>query len=307
MKTVSWGIIGCGKVCEKKSGPALAGVTGSRLAAVMRRTRDLAEDFARRHDVSRFYDTIDGLLGDPQINAVYVATPNNTHLEPVLAAARAGKHVLCEKPMARSAAACREMIDACAERGVILAVAYYRRCYPTVLRAKELIDAGAIGEVREVRINDEFPLSHRLDLVHFFCGDVAAVSARVEKLPPGSHADEGPVLHARTHSGAEGIMNIGWAEKLAPETVEIRGQAGEILVSDIKKGRLSVLRDGEQTNEDLGPLPATHWGLVENFVRHYNGFSPLACDGVEGRKSTVILDIVNDLPHDGREVAVDYS
>ncbi|MHC5055769.1 MAG: Gfo/Idh/MocA family protein [Planctomycetota bacterium] len=278
METVSWGIIGCGKGCEEKSGPALYGVEGSRLVAVMRRTGDLAADFARRHGVPRSYDNAEELLADPDVDSVYVATPNDTHLEPVLAAAGAGKHVLCEKPMARDTAACRRMID-----------------------------AGAIGEVRSLRMNDEFPLSHRLDLVHFFFGDAATVHATVEKLPEGSHAAEGAVLHVRTKGGPEGVMNIGWDEKLAAETLDFAGTEGELRVRDLKAGRLELVRDGDTTREDVGPLPATHWGIVENFVAHVNGAAPLACDGVEGRKSTVILDIVGELAPDGGEVEVDYS
>ncbi len=307
MRTISWGMIGCGDVCERKSGPALKGVVGSRLVAVMRRTTELAEDFARRHCVSRAYDKLEDVLNDPEVEAVYVATPNNTHLEPVLAAANAGKHVLVEKPMARSSAACRRMIDACRDSGVALAVAYYRRCYPTIMRTKRIIDSGEIGAVREIRINDEFPLSHRLDLVHFLCGDAEAVWSRTEKLPPGSHAEQGPVLHVRTLSGAEAIMNIGWEEKNAPETVDVIGECGEIHVTDLKKGTMSVTVDGGERTEEPGPLPATHWGLVENFVRHLADGVPLACDGEEGRKSTVILDIVDELTPDAEEVPVDYT
>lgn len=307
MQPLSWGTIGCGDVCERKSGPALKGVPGSRLAAVMRRTRELAEDFALRHNVPKFYDNIDELLADEEIDAVYVATPNNTHLEPVLAAAQAGKHVLVEKPMARSAASCQQMIDSCREHGVVLAVAYYRRCYPTMMRTKEIIDAGEIGDVREIRINDEFPLSHRLDLVHYLCGDAAIVWKRIEKLPPGSHAEEGDVLHVKTISGAEAVMNIGWEEKNAPETVDIIGESGEIHVTDLKAGTMRVIRDGNEQQEQPGPLPATHWGLVQNFISHLSDDEPLACDGVQGRKSTVILDIVNELTPEDPEVPVDYS
>ncbi|MFP3938343.1 MAG: Gfo/Idh/MocA family protein [Phycisphaerae bacterium] len=307
MRTISWGTIGCGDVCEHKSGPALKGVPGSRLVAVMRRTRELAEDFALRHNVPKFYDNIDDLLADEEVQAVYIATPNNTHLKPVLAAANAGKHILCEKPMARSAEACRQMIDACREHDLSLAVAYYRRCYPSIMRAKEIIDAGEIGGVREIRINDEFPLSHRLDLVHYLCGDAAAVLKRNETLPPGSHAEQGEVLHVSTLSGAEAIMNVGWEEKNAPETVDILGDAGEIHVTDLKKGQLRVIREGHEQQEQPGPLPATHWGLVQNFVAHLNDGEPLACDGVEGRKSTVILDIVNELTPEDPQVPVDYT
>ncbi|MFP4053908.1 MAG: Gfo/Idh/MocA family protein [Phycisphaerae bacterium] len=307
MKTVHWGTIGCGDVCERKAGPALYGVEGSELVAVMRRTRAKAEDFARRHNVPRFYDSIDELLADPEIDSVYVATPNDTHLEPVLAAVEAGKHILVEKPMARNTAACQEMIDACAALGLVLAVAYYRRCYPTILRAKQLIDSGELGAVKTLTINDEFPLSHRLDLFHFLCGDVVTVWAESEPLPPGHHAPEGAMLHVKDADGAEGIMSIGWEEKLAPETVDIVCENGQVHVTDLKKGTLTVVRDGTSADEDLGPLPATHWGLVENFVRHVNGEAPLACDGVEGRKSTVILDIVNELQPGSAPVTPDYS
>ncbi len=307
MKTVHWGTIGCGDVCEKKAGPALYGVDGSELLAVMRRTREKAEDFARRHNVPRFYDDQAALLADPEIDSVYVTTPNDTHLEPVLAAVAAGKHILVEKPMARNTDACQQMIDACESAGLVLAVAYYRRCYPTILRAKELIDRGELGAVRTLRINDEFPLSHRLDLFHFLCGDVTSVWAKTEDLPAGHHAPKGAMLHVTDVDGAEGIMSIGWEEKLAPETVDIVCEDGEIHITDLKKGTLSVIRDGQATPEDLGPLPATHWGLVENFVKHINGQAPLACDGVEGRKSTVILDIVNQLDADSDPVIPDYS
>lgn len=304
---IRWGTIGCGDVVERKAGPALRDVEGSNLLAVMRRTREAAEDYAKRNNIPRFYDNINDLLADEEINCIYVATPNNTHLEPVLSAAEAGKHIIVEKPMARDTEACQHMINACNERDLTLAVAYYRRGYPTILKAKELIDAGKIGAVTTIRINDEFPLSHRLDLVHFFCGDAEKVWATNEKLAPGSHADEGAVLHVRTLSGAEGIMNIGWEEKLAPETVQIVCENGSIDIDDLKGASMTVTIGNESERITYPPLPATHWGLIQNWVAHFADGTPLACNGVEGRKSTVILDIVNELDPDGPEVPVDYS
>lgn len=307
MATVRWGTIGCGDVCERKSGPPLYMVDDSELVAVMRRTPELAEDFAKRHSVPRWYDSVDDLLADPDINAVYVATPNNTHLEPVLAAAEAGKHLLVEKPMARSAEACRQMIEACRRRDLALAVAYYRRCYPAVMRTKALIDAGEIGQVREIHINDEFPLSHRLDLVHYWCGDADRVWSRQESLSPGSHADRGDVLYVRTAGGSTASMNIGWHESGAPEAYKVTGTKGVIDVDDLKGGHMTVTAGSEVREETFDPLPYTHTGLVRNFVQHLAGGAPLACDGVEGRKSTVIMDIVDDLEPGGEPVAVDYD
>jgi hypothetical protein len=97
-------------------------------------------------------------------------------------------------------------------------------------------------------------------------------------------------------------MRIPWNETGAPETVEVTGEAGAITVDDLKGG--SLIDRGRR--EAFAPLPFTHWGLIENFVDHMNGRTPLACDGVEGRKSTVILDIVSTLRDGGAEVVVDY-
>ncbi len=307
MKTLYWGTIGCGDVVERKGGPPLFGIEGCELVAVMRRDAEKAADYARRNHVPRWYDSVDDILADEQINAIYVATPDPEHEWGTIRSAEAGKHVLVEKAMATSTAACDRMIEACDKAGVILAVAYYRRCYPSILRAKELIDKGKIGDVKTMTINDEFPLSHRLDLAHFFFGDVDAVWSKVQDLAPGSYADRGPVLHVRSLSGVESIMNIGWDEKLAPETLDFVGTEGELHITDLKAGLLNYTVDGQTKTEQLPKLKATHWGLVENFLQHYNGQGPLACDGVEGRKSTVILDIVQELPDDSDEVKVDYD
>ena len=99
---VRWGIIGCGNVTEVKSGPAFQNAEGSALVAVMRRHGELAADYARRHGVSRFYDDADRLVSDPEVDAVYVATPPGSHLEHALRACRAGKPAYVEKPMARA-------------------------------------------------------------------------------------------------------------------------------------------------------------------------------------------------------------
>src|SRR3954466_5814537 len=110
MSTLRWGIIGCGDVCEVKSGPGFQKAAGSALVAVMRRNRDKAADFARRHGVPRFYDDGEALIADPEVDAVYVATPPSTHGLYTKLAARAGKPVYVEKPMAPTRDECEEMI-----------------------------------------------------------------------------------------------------------------------------------------------------------------------------------------------------
>src|SRR6476619_383950 len=136
---IRWGIIGCGDVTEVKSGPALQRARDSALVAVMRRNRAAAEDYARRHDVPRFYGDAEALINDPEVDAVYVATPPGSHLEYALKVAAAGKPCYVEKPMARSFTECSQMIDAFERAGLPLFVAYYRRALPRFIKAKDLI------------------------------------------------------------------------------------------------------------------------------------------------------------------------
>ena len=141
-----WG----GDVTEVKSGPAFQKVENSELVAVMRRTGELAEDYARRHQVPKWYDDADALINDPDVDAVYIATPPGAHKEYTIKAAKAGKPIYVEKPMARNVEECQEMIAACEEAGVPLYVAYYRRAQPRFLKIKELLENNAIGDVRFV-------------------------------------------------------------------------------------------------------------------------------------------------------------
>src|SRR4051794_6522713 len=126
MNEIRWGIIGCGDVTEVKSGPGFQLAEGSRLVAVMRRRGELAADYARRHNVPRWYDDADALIADPEVDAVYVATPPGSHLELALRVAAAGKPAYVEKPMARNHAECRRMNAAFRRAGLPLFVAYYR-------------------------------------------------------------------------------------------------------------------------------------------------------------------------------------
>lgn len=292
---VKWGLVGAGDVCERKSGGPLYQLPGHSLVAITRRDPLKGRDFARRHGPSLYVPTLADLLAHPEINAVYVATPAHVHADQAIAAAEAGKHVLVEKPMAMSTAECNRMIDACHANGVLLAVAYYRRAYPSVLRAKALLEANRIGPLRKIWFNDQFPPSHRLDLAHFFGGDLD--TARVEAVPGGA------VLIARFHSGAVLRMNLGWTEHPgAPEQFRLVGEEGEIFVEDLKGGSITGV-----VQERFPPEPWTHRGIIENFGMALAGRAPLSCPGVEGRKSTVVLDAVSCLEPDGPETRLQYD
>jgi predicted dehydrogenase len=145
IKKVNWGIIGCGDVTEKKSGPAFNKIEHSKLVAVMRRDAQKAADYALRHGVDYWFDNALELINSPHVNAVYVATPPSTHAQYAIMAMKAGKPVYVEKPMASTYKQCLEMIEVSKTTGVPLYVAYYRRTLPGFLKVKELLDQGRIG------------------------------------------------------------------------------------------------------------------------------------------------------------------
>ena len=145
MRDIRWGLIGCGDVCRKRVARAIQNAPHSRLAAACRRDPVQLAAFCREFEVERGYANADELIASPDIDAVYIATPVRHHLPQTIAAARAGKHVLVEKPMALTVAECHAMVAACREGSVKLGVAYYRRFYPLVHRIQELVAAGEIG------------------------------------------------------------------------------------------------------------------------------------------------------------------
>ena len=143
--TIRWGIIGVGDVCEIKSGPAFYKARASQLLAVMRRDGEKARDFAQRHKVPLYYSDADALLANPDINAVYIATPPAFHKDYAIAALKAGKNVYIEKPVTLNAAECDDIIRAEQETGKKVSAAHYRRYVPCFVKFAELLKSDAIG------------------------------------------------------------------------------------------------------------------------------------------------------------------
>ena len=152
LDTVKWGFIGCGDVTEVKSGPAFNKVPNSKIVAVMRREGEKAQEYASRHNIPKWYNDADKLIDDPEINAIYIATPPASHCEYTIKVSNAKKAVYVEKPMARTYEECLKMINACKDNDVPLFVAYYRRYLSKFLKVKELIENDVIGKVRIVNI-----------------------------------------------------------------------------------------------------------------------------------------------------------
>jgi predicted dehydrogenase len=308
--TVRWGIIGCGDVAEKKGGPALYQAEGSELIAVMRRDLEKAEDFARRHGAKRAYNTVEALLTDPEIDAVYIATPPHLHCPQTLQAAAAGKNVLVEKPMALTIAECEQMIAACAAAGVSLHVAYYRRYWPKFQAIKAALESGALGTVLGARLQlctqgstsgwRVDPLlsggghlvdvgSHRLDMLLYLLGDVDQVSGFSENLLHHHAAENDTALVLHFVSGAVASASFHFHTQPSRDILEIYGSEGT-LTCDPFDGATFMLKGDEHRFETPSP---THLPFIEALIQQGKG----QVTGTEGIKTTSILEQVKHSKH----------
>ena len=156
-KLIKWGFIGCGEVTEKKSGPAFNLVPGSSVVAVMSRNADRARSYAERHHIPRWYTDAQALLNDPNVNAVYIATPPSSHATYAIMAMKSGKPVYVEKPLAATYEECLRVNRVSRETGMPCFVAYYRRYLPYFLKVKEIVESGQIGKVVGVQIRFAVP------------------------------------------------------------------------------------------------------------------------------------------------------
>ncbi|GGD13521.1 Gfo/Idh/MocA family protein [Pontibacillus salipaludis] len=258
MKIIRWGIIGCGDVTEVKSGPGFQLAANSSLVAVMRRNGELAKDYAERHNVPKWYDKAEDLVHDTEVDAVYIATPPGSHKEYTEMVAKAGKPVYVEKPMALNTEECQAMIDVCEEHGVPLYVAYYRRRLPRFLKVKELLDEGAIGDVRFVTMeqtqqllekdeNGEWPwrvrpevsggglfydvASHTLDLFDYLLGPIEDVKGYAANQSDSYPAEDSVSGSFQFESGVMGTGVWNFASYKNEDQNRIVGTKGEIVFS----------------------------------------------------------------------------
>ncbi|ARA92417.1 hypothetical protein AWN76_004035 [Rhodothermaceae bacterium RA] len=314
--TVRWGLIGAGDVAEHKGGPALYTASHSRLVAVMSRREERARSFAERHGADRYYTDLDALLADEEVDAVYIATPPHVHCELTERVAAAGKHVLCEKPMAMTVAECRRMIEACDAAGVQLMIAYYRRFFPAYVRIKELLKAGAIGTPLQVRAHvaslyQPRPdgerswlvqpgvagggfltdvATHRLDLMTYYMGNPRQVAAFTDTLRFDFDVDDTDVLILRFEGGGQGAAMFSWSVGAEINEFELCGTDGRILGRDIGQGRFDVVAGGTTRSFHLPPPAITHLHLVEHFVACLRSGTPNRLSGEEGMQATRITE-----------------
>jgi predicted dehydrogenase len=258
MKEVIWGIIGVGDVTEVKSGPAFNKTDRSRIKKVMRRNLDKAKDYAERHHIPEYSNNADDLYNDPEINAIYIATPPSAHAEYTIYAAQAGKHVYVEKPMAANFGECQEMIAACENNQVKLFVAYYRRELEYFKKIKQVIDEGVLGEIKCVDIKLLLPpnkqdfdktnlpwrvipeiagggyfydlASHQFDFLDYILGPIKDVYGHAANQANLYEAEDIVTASFQFESGIPGTGTWCFTidEKLRTDKTEIIGSTGKI-------------------------------------------------------------------------------
>lgn len=317
MQSVRWGILGCGDVCEVKSGPGFQQAPGSELVAVMRRDGALAEDFARRHGVPKFYADADGLIADPDVSAVYIASPPGSHLELALKVAKAGKPAYVEKPMARNFAECQRMIAAFDQAQVPLFIAYYRRALPRFLKAKQLVDSGVLGRLLRVsvryanaghlglelrnlpwRVQAEHAgaglfldlASHTLDVLDFLLGPLANVKGTAGKQGSPLDVEDCVTLGFTTRSGAEGSGEWSFVSSQAEDVILLEGSTGTLQLSTFGDSplRLETQAGGEQFTL---PNPRTiHGPMIEVIVNSLRRQGSCPSTGETGARTSDVMD-----------------
>jgi predicted dehydrogenase len=321
MRTIRWGLIGCGDVAEVKSGPALYKARNSTLVAVMRRNGALAADYARRHGVPRWHDDADAIIHAPDIDAVYVATHPDSHRDYTERCAAAGKPVYVEKPMAVNHRECLVMVEACRRAGVPLWVAHYRRALPRFLKVKELIDEGAIGDVRLVR-SEQFArlppperlhpgtlpwridparsgggfffegVCHTLDFLDFLFGPVVEAHGLAAN-KAGAYAPEDTV--AAVYRFASGVFGNGtwcYAADCDHEVNEIVGGAGSLFFSTTAPVPIRLVRDGETVEIPIADPPHVQQPLIQSIVDEMNGAGYCPSRGETAARTIAVLDRV---------------
>ncbi|WP_299756591.1 Gfo/Idh/MocA family oxidoreductase [uncultured Pontibacter sp.] len=319
MQKVRWGIIGCGDVTEVKSGPAFSKVANSELVAVMRRDGAKARDYAERHGVPKWYDDAEKLIQNPEVDAVYIATPPDSHAAYTLMVAAAGKPVYVEKPMALNYAQCQEMIAACSQANVPLFVAFYRRSQPSFNKVKELLESKAIGEIRFVNIRLYQPLQpdqyknelpwrvlpevsggglfhdlapHQLDILDFILGPIASASGQVVNQAELYEAEDLVTAQFKFQSGVlgSGVWCFSVAEQQQTDSIEIVGSAGRITFPTFAKEPI-YLETTAGTEQFLLPPPQhVQQPFIQSIVEELTGKGKCPGSAVSAARTSWVMD-----------------
>lgn len=331
--TIRFGIIGAGVIADTRMAPAIREAEGCELAAVHARNPEKAEAFAERHDARRWYSEWQELVDDDDVDAVYIATPPYLHEEQTLAAAEAGKHVLCEKPMAITLEECDAMMAACRQADVRLGLCFMMRFHPVHQRIRQLVTEGFLGEPKlaEARIAFELPDKspdafrlqpdlggggammdvgvHCIDTLRFLLGrEVEAVAAFADHDPSVYPSDDTSVVVLRFEGDVQGLIGMSFSVPFAGRSnVELYGSAGSLISVD-NLGQEStghLLRISAEGAQEEEPAYYNQYvALVDEFVAAVQAGRDPVPGGADGRRAQAIALAAYDSIQTGEVVHV---
>jgi 1,5-anhydro-D-fructose reductase (1,5-anhydro-D-mannitol-forming) len=339
--TFRWAIIGAGEFARRGMAPGLKLAAGSELAAVYCRTLAKARAFAAQHEVEKAYDSLEALLEDPAIDAVYIATPNSLHAEHTLAAARAGKHVLCEKPMATSVRDAEAMIEGCDRHGITLGVVFQNRYHHAHREARRHVESGALGEVDHVsaqmcrgffrgrhwsgwRVDPAMTGAgaivaqavHPIDLLRYLLGaEVVEVQAMTDEAPPRMPIEEMSYTLLKFTNGAHATVVAGTLLPRFDNDVVLYGTKAKIacratvgLPRAGTQAEMTIESDTLTTRVEFpgdNSQPAKMARMVEDFIGSIREKTQPELSGRNGLQMVKIALAIQEASRQRRAVRVD--
>jgi predicted dehydrogenase len=321
MKIIKWGFIGCGEVTEKKSGPAFAEVEGSMVEAVMSRSEAKARGYAERHGIAKWYTDPQELIDDPDVNAIYIATPPSSHATFAIMAMKAGKPVYVEKPLAASYEDCARVNRVSETTKVPCFVAYYRRYLPYFQKVKDIIDHGVIGKVINVQVRFAVPprdldyqnaqnlpwrlqpdiagggyfydlAPHQLDLLQHIFGVIIEANGICANRGGMYKAEDTVSACFRFDSGLPGSGSWCFAayESAREDRIEVIGDRGQLGFSVFNYDPIE-LHTIEGTQSIVVPNPPyVQFPLIKNVIEHLQGVGVCTCTSVSATPVNWAMD-----------------
>ena len=341
---VNWGLISTGMHPDLKIAPAIKAAADSRLLGAYSRDAARAEAFAKKHDIPRAYDSLDGLLGNPEIQAVFIASPNALHALHTQKAAAAGKHILVEKPMAVNVDEAVAMVKDCRRYGVKLGVGFHLRHHPGHRKARKLIAEGALGRIAMAQAQFFFPGPrgemeapprtglrkwweepemvggaysimgmgvHAIDLLHFLVGHpITEVAAITDGQKPERPLERIAAIAVRFQNEAVGTVCCGRRIPDSENDAMIYGIQGRIALRDTVKealnGRLEVLTDAVKLQETYPTDLLTLYKLqIDDFNRAVLQGEEFDASGVDGLRVVQVASAVIESAKTGRAVKIE--
>ncbi len=327
---LGWGLVGASNVARNRLVNAINSQPDSRVAAVMSRDLNRAQAFARECNISAAYDSLDAMLADPNVHCVYISTTNDLHYAQTLAAARAGKHVLCEKPLALELAQAREMVDACQRAGVVLGTNHHMRNSVIHRKARQMILDGAIGKPLSARLLRAMYLPANLHTWRISAAagggailDMTVHDADIARFVLNSEVES--VVAIKTQQGLgvgdieDTVMGVfafcngvlcqfhdSFVVKHADMHFEIHGTDGSLYAEKAMSGqgggKLFLRRGDARTEIDCGAYEELHTRAVKLFNAAVRGHGQPAVSGEDGVRSLQIALAVRDAANTGRRV-----